>query len=65
MRAYKRISFFMAGILVVVLHALAFILGIGIVSVLFKMAGRRLLSQRARNSTWEPVSGSGDVSRMY
>ncbi len=55
----------MAGFLVVALHALAFILGIGIVSVLFKMVGRRLLSQRAWNSTWEPVSGSGDVRRMY
>lgn len=65
MKIYRRISFFMASVLTGVLHAFAFVLGIGVVSMLFKVAGRHLLSRDGKSSTWGPVSGSGDAGRMY
>lgn len=44
----------------------AYIVGIGPMAILFRMTGKKILQQgNNESSTYQPVSGSDDIQRMY
>ena len=48
----------------VLLHA-AYILGIGIVSVVGRLMGAKFLDETATKTNWKTPTGSADPERMY
>lgn len=65
MSKYTRITSAITRIITSVFLALAFILGVGAVAILFRLTGRRLLGICSVKSTWQSPTGSGDPARMY
>lgn len=65
MSIFKHISLFIARIITGVLHAFSFVLGVGIISVLYRITGRRLSSRDIHSFTWKSVTGSSNTDRMY
>lgn len=48
----------------VFLHA-AYILGIGVVSIVGRLFGARFLDEKAKKTNWKKPMGSKDPDRMY
>lgn len=65
MKILKHIAAHIPLIITDVFLTLAFILGVGIISVVFRLAGRRMLGYGTKNSQWEEPTGGNDLTRMY
>ncbi len=65
MNKFYRVSRFLQRInTAVFLHA-AYVLGIGVVSVIGRAMGAKFLDETAIKTNWKPQTGSTDEERMY
>ncbi|MBI5614532.1 hypothetical protein HY947_06415 [Candidatus Gottesmanbacteria bacterium] len=63
---FHRYSRFMQKMIRMVFLNSAYIVGIGPMAILFRMTGKKILQQgNNESSTYQPVSGSDDIQRMY
>ncbi|MBI5018943.1 hypothetical protein HZB58_01595 [Candidatus Gottesmanbacteria bacterium] len=65
MKIFTRITAYIPRIITEVFLTLAFVLGVGVVSVVFRLVGRRMLKYSTKKSLWEEPTGSSSLARMY
>lgn len=65
MRFYRRVIPVVTQIITATLLSVAFVLGIGLTSFIAKMFGGVFLKKKYHHSSWERVSGSKNLDRMF
>lgn len=65
MALFHRYSRFMKKAVSAVLLNAAYFVGIGPMALLFRLIGKKLLDIDLKQSTFQAVSGSDDIKRMY
>lgn len=61
----KKISIALTELINKTVLLLAYLVGIGISSIFYKLLGKRFLNLRPDKSTWDTPSGSGEIDKMY
>ena len=62
---FKKISASLTEVINKILLFVAYVVGIGIPSILYKLADKRFLKMNPSKSTWESPSGSEKIEKMY
>ncbi|MEK9143324.1 MAG: hypothetical protein AAB481_01710 [Patescibacteria group bacterium] len=65
MNFFRRLSKVLQQISTAVLLHAAYVVGIGVVSVVGRLFGARFLDETATKTNWKPPTGSQDPNRMY
>lgn len=65
MNFLRRLSKVLQPVNTMVFLHIAYLVGIGVVSVVGKLFGARFLDETATKTNWKPPTGSQDQERMY